>query len=398
LHTEDLQDVVPVADNLSNDILAYNTRPLTSQASLAIESYGTAGLGVDLTDEAWPHCRQEFAIGEGITKNCPDRPPCFTGPSVHRVKQTFLEEHPVDLLVLGNLDTKTAQAWRERVPRTTEGAPRFILEFWDPHWITHESGPMSKASLTPWTKLGYRSSCKTVNALQVGGVVDRHWLIVARVKNLYWKNWSWPEFPPEVVRPMNKCLRPTGVPASAYKAASNMRASDAPNSDSDAMPWIPGSFITTRQGTRRLMNDEIAKGLGVPKLWFWRFPEEHYPDGKIIGQTVALHILEALSPIFLQSEPGETSDPIDDALAGAGHTTLNNQQPSTNQECKFDWKPPNLSPKSEWSRRCATDLIQACLQYDDPVPTMIEDGMKMMRNHRSNYNADGPDPRTLQLL
>jgi hypothetical protein len=55
------------------------------------------------------------------------------------------------------------------------------------------------------------------------------------------------------------------------------------------MPPIAGSFINTPKGIRRLLNDELAKGLGMPKTWL----EDNYPDGASLKTTVALHILKA---------------------------------------------------------------------------------------------------------
>jgi hypothetical protein len=45
-----------------------------------------------------------------------------------------------------------------------------------------------------------------------------------------------------------------------------------PRSDVDAMPARPGSFIVTAQGTRRLLNDELAKGLGTPNTANKNYP------------------------------------------------------------------------------------------------------------------------------
>jgi hypothetical protein len=43
------------------------------------------------------------------------------------------------------------------------------------------------------------------------------------------------------------------------------------------MPYIPGSLIETSRGVRRVLNDEIARGLGVPKTWLG----EVYPSGQL---------------------------------------------------------------------------------------------------------------------
>ena len=156
---------------------------------------------------------------------------------------------------------------------------------------------MSKILVMHWELGGYRSSCRTVNSLQVGGVVDRSWLLVARVLECDWESWSWPDFPPSTIRPMNNCLRPAKIPWSAYRVGDVYQDTSIPDCNKDPMPWRPGSVIQTRKGIWRLLHDELAKGLGVPKTWL----QDHYPSGRIVEDTVALHLLEGLSPLLIRS-------------------------------------------------------------------------------------------------
>jgi hypothetical protein len=165
-----------------------------------------------------------------------------------------------------------------------------IIEFWPEDHILSEVGPVSKKCVTKWEKLGYGSIYSLLNALQVGGVVDRTWLIVVRhtAKNLSWPEWHGKK----VTRPMQNCLKPVGIPKAAYRPEPNINVADGsrrtelPQSEYDSMPFIPGSLISTPRGTRRLLNDEIARGLGVPKKWL----EEVYPTGQLVRRAVALHI------------------------------------------------------------------------------------------------------------
>jgi hypothetical protein len=62
------------------------------------------------------------------------------------------------------------------------------------------------------------------------------------------------------------------------------------------MPSQPGSIICTSKGVRRLLNDELAKGLGVPKMWL----QDTYPNGRSVRNIVALHVLEALMPLLIR--------------------------------------------------------------------------------------------------
>jgi hypothetical protein len=161
--------------------LAYEARPHSSSRSL-FTTYGTAGLGLDLTAEAWPQLEQLFVSdADGLLLQGCGRPSCPMWPSVSRLSKTCLRDNPVDMLVLGALTTATHEAWRLRIPLDTQ-APKLVIEFWPPESILDEAGPMSKLTNTKWTTQGYHSSCRAVNALQLGGVVDRQWLLVARVR------------------------------------------------------------------------------------------------------------------------------------------------------------------------------------------------------------------------
>jgi hypothetical protein len=124
---------------------------------------------------------------------------------------------------------------------------------------------MVKRTVTKWSSEGYQTTCQTVNGLQVGGVVDRAWLTVARIPADALNGWAWPHFPEPVTQPMSNCLRPTGVPWSAYHSSPNHHDGPIPHVDEDSMPARPGSFIRTVRGMYRLLHDELAKGLGAPK-------------------------------------------------------------------------------------------------------------------------------------
>jgi hypothetical protein len=74
------------------------------------------------------------------------------------------------------------------------------------------------------------------------------------------------------------------------------------------MPAKPGSFIRTRKGIRGLLNDELAKGLGVPKSWLGDF----YPSGKAVASTVPLHLLKSLTSSFVYPNTTAPSDGLVD--------------------------------------------------------------------------------------
>jgi hypothetical protein len=206
-----------------------------------------------------------------------------------------------------------------------------------------------------------------INALQVGGVVDRTWLVVARHHD---KDLSWPEWPEKVTRPMQNCLRPTGIPKAAYRPdpktaqARVPGQTTPPRSEFDVMPFIPGSWIGTPRGVRRILNDEIARGLGILKTWL----EGVYPLGSLISRTVALHIFEALGPLLTRGRSVKTTD-------GKQHETLNLAFSSPDAASKqYSWKPPDLSPASAWTKARVENLLSAALLFQDPGP-IIEEGL-----------------------
>jgi hypothetical protein len=216
---------------------------------------------------------------------------------VRRTTMDFLSGHPVELLVLGNLNEMTSEVWLRRIPGDQKiETPQLVLEFWDPWHIARNSdGPMSKLVTTRWTTLGYNSSCISANATQVGGVVDRKWLICSRIFRQAKIGPDWPELPQEIIRPMANCLRPVGVPGSAYLKSDNYSYRPMPAARNDCMPAIPGAFIRMKHGPRRLLHDELCNGLGVRKPWILG-----YPDGKTVQRTIALQLLEFITPLLLQ--------------------------------------------------------------------------------------------------
>jgi hypothetical protein len=205
-----------MADTLQSDVHHYDSRSAPAGQTV-FERYGTAGLGLDLTAEAWPSLEQVFISGgKGLFSDVPCRPECPQVPDVRRLPSVFLDLYPVDLLLLGDLDTIKHSAWLVRITRATK-RPRLVIEFWEEDKLFSDEGPVSKLQVTKWQEAGYRSTCRLVNATQTGGVVDRNWLVViwdeAGSKQ---QDFSWPSLGEVVSRPMNNCLRPVGVPYSAY--------------------------------------------------------------------------------------------------------------------------------------------------------------------------------------
>jgi hypothetical protein len=114
---------------------------------------------------------------------------------VERLPKDCLDSMPIHLLVLGDLRPARSHEWLQRIPGQGIPVPKLVLEFWDALGVIKAAGPMAKGSVTKWAKEGYQSTCQTINALQVGGDVDRPWLVVAQVHKYEWAEWTCPLFP-----------------------------------------------------------------------------------------------------------------------------------------------------------------------------------------------------------
>jgi hypothetical protein len=183
-----------------------------------------------------------------------------------------------------------------------------------------------------------------------------------------------------VIRPMSSCLRPKGIPGAAYKLQPDIPEGTSPGSDVNSMPARPGSLIMTCQGTRQLLNDESAKGLGTPKGWL----TDHYPNSRPLIHTVLLHILEGLSPALLHNDapalPAPASDPVE--------STDTPPTPSAD-ELSFEWKPPDLSYGSPWYKgRVANLVATACTKVWSPFGP-IRVSMMMLDLLPPSFNCCG---------
>jgi hypothetical protein len=192
-----------------SSVEAYETRTDVDVLPL-ITTYGAYGLEADLTPVAWPKLHQLFTGGDPKVDLSFNRPDCLMVEEILRAPRDLLRQHPVELLVLGNLDKPTMDAWLSPVPgRKYTGTPKLILEFWEPWYVTRNTDrPMLKLVTTRWDNLGYPFSCISANATQVlGGVVNRKWLICSRILCQAKVGLDWPELPQEVICPtMANCL------------------------------------------------------------------------------------------------------------------------------------------------------------------------------------------------
>jgi hypothetical protein len=53
-----------------------------------------------------------------------------------------------------------------------------------------DTGPVAKLVVTQWLDLGYESTCRMLNDLQVEGIVNRVWLVLVKVNATSWARWA----------------------------------------------------------------------------------------------------------------------------------------------------------------------------------------------------------------
>jgi hypothetical protein len=96
---------------------------------------------------------------------------------------------------------------------------------------------------------------------------------------------------------MSNLLRPIGlVPRSAWNVSRSVE--QLPRRETDPMPATSGSWISDGGRARRLLPEELAKGLGVPKQWG---SLEHITPRSLGGQTCS-HIYEWIGNVLVRAD------------------------------------------------------------------------------------------------
>jgi hypothetical protein len=194
--------------------------------------------------------------------------------------------------------------------------------------------------------------------------------------------------PTVLARPMSNLLRPFGVPYKAF-GRSQDKPQHAPNAQYEPLPPWAGSWIQTTKGVRRLLADELARGIGIPKSWG---DLEALPGG-LISNVTSLHIWESIAPtvaaLNLHLNDSPTLAPqqfVDPAPSDSVFES---------EAVEWTWEVPDISHGSEWHRARVMNLLHACKSLPGRE-RLFEEGLTALDVHRTNYGSEGA--QHLQLL
>lgn len=350
--------------------------------------------------EAWTTASHKFAIQRDNDVRAPTSPATriIRGPSRYPLK--LLSQNPVDLLVVerGHIQrsprSPQVEEWEKLVAATPLAKrPTLIVETWRPNALVWSSGPTSKSSLTRWRQLGYASRCKRVCATQVGGAITQVKLLVLRIAEPKSAGWTWPaeEAASTEVRPMSNLLTPPGL------VGWNKYIRNRPDLEEQAldvltspMPNQIGSLIQTDRGMRRLLPEEVARGLGFPKEMGLA------PSATTLERSTSVFHWEYLSQGFSGLDLPSLPSPLEERPVGPDPLQHDRDVP-TGPSTTFSWAPPDLDPWGDWYAARILSLRRAASTYRYPCRVYLE-GLDTLEIHRGNYNCEGPDPKQLQLL
>jgi hypothetical protein len=381
---------------------------MTDEAGLRI---GLVNCGLPLCRTTWTNAEIAWEIDARVKTRAtalPDCPtPTVTYTSVSKAPRTLLQSNPVDLLVIDHSTQKAADFFsRERRGECVWtdwlhlNRPARIVEIWREGDVPTVVGLLGKAHRKQLTILGYQSQHQIVCATEVGGSMN-HSRMIAIHTNLSlaqpcsdlsggWDSKTTVRQP----RPMSNLLRPTGlVPRSAWNTSRPVE--NLPRRETDPMPVHSGSWLSDGGRARRLLPDELAKGLGVPKQWG---NLESITPRSMGGQTCS-HIYEWLGNVLASagSQDNSTADEGEPKPTGMEEepATDAGNVPAPHQPPPWTWKSPDLRPGTSWYAARVANLADACKGIPHRAK-WFRQGLADLERHRRNYQGDGI--KQLQLL
>ena len=347
---------------------------------------GLVNCGLSLMAPAWEKMEIAWEIDGRrslMRRYAPHRPTPKGWDAAARAPTNLLGKYPVDVLINDRSGpAKQIRAtepdwyrWLTKTPATN--LPRIILELSLPeHLVHHEEQQRDKGLRKRMAALGYCQRCALVRNTEEGGAVTIDMLVTTYTLLRSLPKGDSENYDPfaEALtldasgpRAMSNLLRPCNIPRAAYQLPYTEKNRPAPDSGCDPMPARLGAAIQTKAGVRRLLPDELAKGLGIPTEWG---KAEHYP-GSLLNSLPGIHTWEAIgrviSPLFQENTEGSTSarDQQPESSAPSAHrptaaSPTHMDDRFTSEAGRFEWVKPDLSRGSSWHLARVYNLVDAC--------------------------------------
>ncbi len=426
------------------DVLETPQECLTLKEDSKQWRFGTVGHGIDLPRMVWPHMTHAFSSQlRNARESLPGMPEAQVelGPA-HKVRHYLLDQHPVDMLLVDDISEDVWSPWLTKCKLSHR--PQAVIWSGSPGLlITDTAGPARKAFRKKMTRAGYELAYWTMAAETHGSALAQDRLVVVCTLGKSKEGPLEPQGDNVPPRSMSNLLMPTGVP---HKAWYQGQTQTAPESDRwwpcevtrrtrkqepiydhhGLMPDLPGCWIASERGIRRLQSQELAKAKGVPNEWITGGSGTSRPLTSVeVRNCTGIHVWTAAMDATLNwvgrkqkwlnrkaSEPSavpptkaETSpDPRHEAdvspnkapgpcaLPSAGSSSRA-EEPGPDDE--WTWEVPDLRPGSSWHCERVTSLKRATHGLPEAA-RFYDEGLEALRIHRGNYTPAGP--QRLQLL
>ena len=372
-------------------------RSMDFQKDKRFSTFGTYGGFFPLMCLAWKGMRHVFSVNaykEDLNKEIPRAEKEISGL---RCSHNLLRQNPVDLLAVDSSncpiikDPHRMEHWERMIAKTLPvNRPKIVFESWAARTGTWEYGPTGKSSRVRWENLGYQTRIQRVDAQNIGGAIVQPRLLVVRIqKSMEWK-WRKVIDNPQK-RAMSNLLTPPGLLPLRQRQYYQKVEGRVAESNFDPMPSTPGRWIRTEKGIRRLLPEEVGRGIGIPKEW--SINPALLTCRHLAESTSVYHweyLAQCLDVSFNLSADTDKVPRMDEE---------DNYQPPVRVEEDSDvkWRPPDLSKGSDWYKARVARLKATALRYPN-YHQIVKDGLEDLERHRTNYDTEGPNPTTLQLL
>jgi hypothetical protein len=298
-------------------------------------SMGIVNGGLSLASTCWTAIDWKWVVDasvEDLKAHAPHRPlPALRFTRPDRMPRTILAKHPVDILLWDHSGDNPTDASTGGDPQVTSwlklsdnhSRPSVIIEVWAASAALYPAGPLGKPTRKAFLSVGYSQRSFHANGTALGGAVSQARLVIVyfdteRIPLQVIRTWEPPAASTHAPRPMSNLLRPHGVPRQAYFHADRHRpiTGTVPSSTTCSMPSTVNSWINTPRGIRKLLPDELAKGLGVPLEWM----NSGQPlPARYLNHLVGTHIWEtmgaAIEPVLANRPTPERATAPADALS-----------------------------------------------------------------------------------